>query len=398
MTGTSCALAFPFDRVIAPISVEQFFDSYYERQTLFVQRGAPDYYEPLLSVSALDDFLSSHPPLQDYVGVVDAHREVSTDEYVRLDGRIDVARVYELFERGATITFRQMHKRIPELAELCRAAEIQFNCPFQTNLYFTPSHAQGFKTHFDTHDVFILQVSGSKRWRLYDPLILLPLPDQHFDLAKHSLSVSKEIVLQAGDLLYCPRGIPHDADATNEFSLHITFGALAYSWAEVLIEAMADACLNDSVFRGSLPPGFVVGRASREDLQETFRALVDRFQQVARLDPALDSIADRFVHGRMPLLPQQRVQLSKLNSLTLDSAVGCRSGLIYRSRVVDEIFKVEYHSSEIRFPVRAAASIAYALNTPRYFVRDLPGEIDDSGKLVLVRRLVQEGCAVILDS
>jgi ribosomal protein L16 Arg81 hydroxylase len=399
MNDARCALTFPFDRVLAPIPVRQFLDTYYEQQTLVVRRNAPDYYEPLLSLEALDDFLSARPPLRARVDLVDARRDISPDEYVRPDGRVDVARLYDCFDRGATITFRQMHDCFPALADLCRAAEILFNCPFQTNLYFTPPNAQGFKTHYDTHDVFVLQIAGSKRWRVYDPIVVLPLPDQHFDPAKHSLGpVVDEFVLRAGDLFYCPRGIPHEADSTNEISLHVTFGALAYSWAEVLIEAVADACLNDVAFRHSLPPGFAVGRVSAEALQETFRALVDRFRTAARLEPALDSIADRFVRKSAPLVPQQRLQLSKLGSLTIDSEVGCRPSLVYRSHITEETFTVEYHSSEIRFPIRAAAPVTYALSTPRFVVRDLPGEIDDSGKLVLIRRLVREGCAVVLDS
>ncbi|WP_420461677.1 JmjC domain-containing protein [Candidatus Palauibacter sp.] len=33
---------------------------------------------------------------------------------------------------------------------------------------------QGFRPHWDTHDVSVLQVVGSKRWRLYDGGRLAP--------------------------------------------------------------------------------------------------------------------------------------------------------------------------------------------------------------------------------
>jgi hypothetical protein len=32
-----------------------------------------------------------------------------------------------------------------------------------------------------------------------------------------------------------------------------------------------------------------------------------------------------------------------------------------------------------------------ALGSPRFVVKDLPGDLDDAGKVVLVRRLVREG-------
>ena len=34
--------------------------------------------------------------------------------------------------------------------------------------------------HHDTHDVFVLQVAGTKRWLVYDPVLELPLRDQRY--------------------------------------------------------------------------------------------------------------------------------------------------------------------------------------------------------------------------
>ena len=54
----------------------------------------------------------------------------------------------------------------PKLAALCRAMEKAFSSHFQANVYLSPPNAQGFGTHFDSHDVFVLQVAGSKIWTL----------------------------------------------------------------------------------------------------------------------------------------------------------------------------------------------------------------------------------------
>src|SRR5262249_23030854 len=142
-------------------------------------------------------------------------------------GRIDLPRAYQLFNSGATIALGQMHERLPELATLCRAMEQRFSSHFQTNLYLSPRNAQGFKTHFDSHDVFALQVAGSKQWTLNDTLIELPLHGQKFEPEKHMAgAATREITLRAGDVLYCPRGLFHSARATDEVSLHITLGVM----------------------------------------------------------------------------------------------------------------------------------------------------------------------------
>ena len=54
---------------------------------------------------------------------------------------------------------------LPSLIDLCRSMEREFSCRFQCNIYVTPGgSAQGLKTHYDTHDVFVLQIEGTKHW------------------------------------------------------------------------------------------------------------------------------------------------------------------------------------------------------------------------------------------
>jgi JmjC domain len=387
---------YAFDRVIAPVPVERFLAEYHERQTLVLHRQHPEYYSDLVSVAVLDEFLSVRPPHRDRVFAVDARRKISPEEYLLPDDRVDVIRLYQLFSEGATISFGQMHDRVPALAALCRAAEQVFDCPFQANLYFTPPNARGFKLHHDTHDVFVLQISGSKRWRVYDPVIRLPLVDQELDAEQPPGPAVEEFTLQAGDLFYCPRGFPHDADATEEPSLHVTFGALAYTWAEVMIEAMADRCLNDPDFRAALPVGFATDRADPDALESQFRSLVDKFRHTARLRPALDGIAEKFVGTRRALVPQQRDQAIGLDAVTVETEVGGRPGLIYRWCVEEEHAKLHCHTREISFPRRTMNAVTYALETPRFCVRDLPDELDDPGKLVLIRRLMREGLVIAI--
>lgn len=388
---------YAFEEVIAPVSLETFFVDYFEQRILVTDRKQPDYYADLLSVESLDDFLSGNWPFQPQIFVVNADREIKPEDYMLPDSRIDFVRLHQLFDEGATISFRQMHNRLPELGQLCRAAEQVFNCQFQVNLYFTPAGAQGFKTHHDTHDVFIMQVSGSKKWRVYDPVVPLPLPGQNFDDFRDRLGpVDREFLLDAGDMFYCPRGVPHDASATDEPSLHITFGALVNTWAEAMLEAMSAICLEDPAFRKSLPTGYATGGADPAALEGIFRDLVDRFSRSAQLAPALDGISENFIGSRRAMLPGQRRQLAGLNSLNLDTRVGGRTGLIYRYRHEDETVHLHCHATELSFPRGIEAALRHALETRSFRVRDLPGNLDDAGKLVLVRRLIREGLVVKL--
>ena len=139
--------------------------------------------------------------------------------------------------------------------------------------------------------MFVLQVSGSKLWTLYDTGIVLPLRGQAFDPDKHTPGPpTREFTLHAGDLFYCPRGLYHSARSTDEASLHITLGLIGKTWADVMIEAVSAACLASPAFRANLPVGFANPGFDTTQAAATFRTLVDTFAREAQLAPILGAI------------------------------------------------------------------------------------------------------------
>ena len=89
-------------------------------------------------------------------------KTITSNEYVDGSGRVDPVRATRLFRQGATIIFTHLHQRIPSLGRLCEGLERAFSSRMQTNIYLTPPSAQGFAPHWDTHDVFILQIAGDQ--------------------------------------------------------------------------------------------------------------------------------------------------------------------------------------------------------------------------------------------
>ena len=224
-------MAVSFEWLIDPVTPEEFFRDYYEKKPLLIEARDRSRFNPLLSIDTIDRFLATTSPCHPDVFLVDAARELSPADYSfqsgMPQGRLDLPRVYEHFASGSTIAISHLHESLPELAALCRAAECKFSGHFQTNIYLSPPNAQGFKTHFDSHDVFVLQVSGSKLWTLNDTLIELPLHGQAFEPDRHVPGpVTRELTLRAGDVFYCPRGLFHAARSTDEVSLHITLGLI----------------------------------------------------------------------------------------------------------------------------------------------------------------------------
>jgi len=150
----------------------------------------------------------------------------------------------------------------------------------QFNIYITPANAQGFAPHYDDHDVFILQTTGTKIWRLYHSPIELPSPKQphckHKD--KYELGTPAfEVELKPGDLLYIHRGLIHDASTTDTASVHITLGLHPNYWFELLRE-VADLAEDKAEFRRAVPNALMdepYKHQFKEEFRQRLQALID---------------------------------------------------------------------------------------------------------------------------
>ena len=389
-------MTFSFAWLLDPITPKAFFAEYYERQPLLIARGEPSRYAALLSLAGIDRFLATTSPCHPDVFLVDAARKLAAEDYTLPEpegaGQLDLPRAYELFRSGATISIRRLNESVAELAALCRAMEKVFSAHFQANVYLSPPQAQGFGTHFDSHDVFVLQVAGSKAWTLYDTLIELPLHGQGFDKGTHQPGpAAREIVLRAGDLFYCPRGLFHSARATEETSLHITLGLIGKTWADVMAEAVSAACLAAPAFRANLPAGFAEPDFDAGAASATFRALVQRFAREAELAPILERLAQDFVASRRPDFAGTLHEVEADATLTRDTRLAARPHLIWRLKAEARDVTLLFGASRLRFPAVAAEPLRFALKGEPFQVGALPGRLDEAGKIVLARRLLREG-------
>ncbi len=101
-------------------------------------------------------------------------------------------------------------------------------------------HSYIFFCSVDDIDAFILQLEGKKHWRVYKPLNddeVLPLKSSG-DLDKHVMDGIKpfiDVVLEAGDLLYMPRGYIHQGSTHDDtHSLHLTVSCYQqHTWGDL---------------------------------------------------------------------------------------------------------------------------------------------------------------------
>ena len=87
-------------------------------------------------------------------------------------------RIVGLVADGATLVLQGLHRVWPPLVDFAVRLRTDVGHPVQVNAYLTPAGNSGLATHYDTHDVFVLQVAGRKRWLVHPPVLPHPLPRQ----------------------------------------------------------------------------------------------------------------------------------------------------------------------------------------------------------------------------
>jgi len=384
------------DWLLSPFDLDEFTGEVWERQHLLVRRMDPRYYRDLLSLSDLDEILSTMSVKSANLRIVDHGREIPASATISAEPggpQNALEKLYELYRTGSTIVFNSLHERWPPLTRLCRSVAREISGSAQVNVYLTPAGGQGFKAHYDSHDVFVAQAHGSKRWRVYPPPIELPSHDQPYRLSGLTAPAEpiEEFDLRAGDLLYLPRGYMHEAEANDEASVHLTIGVMPVLWSSVLINAVRTIVKADARFRRALPLRFDSDPRRRQQAEAAGALLLQVLSE--SLSPE-QMIADGAMWARRSgtaSLNGHLRDLEAVRSLGPASRTGRRPGLRWQTIEQDDAISLEFHGKAVRFPRHVANEVRFVARTDSFTLDDIPGELDDAGRRALVGTLVREG-------
>jgi len=345
------------DYCIGPSGSADFYENYFERKALIISRDEPGRYKDLLSVAKLDSLLASRDFHSDDLDMARANPQISRDQFVLANGFADRGSVANLYQEGATLILPHLHQADLGLKSFCRALESVFSSHVQTNIYLTPPNNQGFRTHYDGHDVFVLQVEGEKLWRLYDQTVDKPYRGEGFNPDEvQPGELVEEFVLKAGDCAYVPRGLMHDAQAQgSDDSLHITVGMIVKTWADLMLEAVSEVALRHPEFRQSLPPGYARADFDRSIAKSHFDKLVSKISGEADMDGAFDLFVDNFIRSRPPY---SEGAITGRGSATAPGAkFRLRSDIPWRFAADEDRLVLITAGGELTFPAAAEAGL-----------------------------------------
>lgn len=246
--------------------------------------GAPDRFASLFSFRRMAELLATRglPPEQLDVFTATQERVPRarySREHAARGGRwLDHDALLDLVLRArGSLVLNALDAHDPGLSALADQLHAWSGQRVNINAYFTPRAGKTFGWHWDGHDVFIVQVEGRKRWRLFEPAMQHPLADgsaaAFHERRERRTPPTDERTLERGDVLYLPGGTPHDVAALDQDSLHLSIGLSPIRWSE-LLRASFSAALHDELRR--VATRAPVGELTGADAAPTYRALVDR--------------------------------------------------------------------------------------------------------------------------
>ena len=380
----------PLSYLISPVSKTEFFKTYHEKEALLSKHNDANKFNGLLSIDRIDEIIASTELPPSSLDMVRKEPPIERSYYTFKNGNIDRGAVIRHYQEGATIILPQLHLADEILAKFCRSLENVFSSHVQTNIYLTPGSSQGFNTHFDDHDVFVIQLSGTKKWRLYQKPIDNPYRGESFNTKDYKAGeLQKEFELKEGECVYIPRGLMHDAISVGEkASLHITVGLIVKKWADLMLEALSEVAIRNPRFRRSLPPGFARPGYNNKSAKIYFDELINEFQKNSNFDKVFEVIKENFIRERTPNLrgslidtssnlPKERLYIrrpnlqAKLKRDELETVIICGGG-------------------DLRFELKAYKVLQVILSGEPFSAASL-GDSEDGSTLDMIKKLTAFG-------
>lgn len=361
--------------------------------TALLTRRVSDFSD-LFSAEAVDELISRRGLRTPFLRVAKGGATLPDSSFTSPAGagagisdQLDDTELWRKFADGATLVLQALHRTWEPISDLSTRLSTELGHPVQANAYITPPQNRGFDDHYDVHDVFVLQIEGTKRWIIHEPVHVDPLRNQPWTDRRSAVAEAAkdkayiDTVLEPGDSLYLPRGWLHAAEAQGKVSIHLTLGIhnwTRYALAEHLAQtALAKLC-EDPEMRRTLPLGVDGLDGEIATIRERLAAAV------SGSDPA--SLFRRAARGQGRPAPLGPVaQLAAVEGLGPQSLVKLRGAL--DARVVGS--RLTTRVGWLDFPETDMASVTRLLDGAVHTATDLGVE--------LVDRLMRAGVLVPVD-
>lgn len=269
--------------LIHPYTLTEFL-SLYEKNEPFVLHHTEDSIDVLKQLpflASLEALINSWPH------TISAHLPDARDEISSIDTTTKDAQ--KLFDNGMGLLFNDAHTISPLLTEWVEQIKQELGLSMMTYgrclVYATPD-GKGTAPHFDQNINFVLQIHGTKIWKMAanefveNPLTrhtMGQMPDPelmsylHEPLPEVMPGTAKSYELKPGSLLFVPRGYWHETEAQGD-ALALNFTFTAPTWLDLFTAALRGRLAQSPEWRATADG--VASSERREQAEAQFNQLL----------------------------------------------------------------------------------------------------------------------------
>ncbi|MGH1540439.1 MAG: cupin domain-containing protein [Arenicella sp.] len=386
---------FGLDYLLDPLDKEEFLTKYWGKRAVVIQ-GSTEKFTDIFSWNEVNHFLNNTRTSYDGMRLLHEKKELPKQHFP--DAR-------NWLKKGATLVINSVNQVDPIVGRFNSFLARELNTQIHTNCYASYTSKQGFDTHYDQHDVFIVQVEGTKQWAVFEPTNTYPLHQQGNDKGNPPTTDPYiEYEMTPGDVLYIPRGHWHYAVAVSP-SVHLTVGPQSKSGIEYLQWLVGQMVNTDEFLRKDFPVagtqmlGGTYSDAPLEEHIEQFKIKLNSLlddntlreslvQYIMTENPirkewdlpvdweAMDSISsDR----EFSLHPEQKV-LIRYDEDSQDAVVFARGNRINLDGIPKDMLAMIFESAENSFSVQSILEICPQLEFEK--IRNVIAQLNSLGLIL----------------
>lgn len=371
---------------------DEFRSEYLNKKPMLRRNALPDVARDVLSLADVDTLLNLEIVRFPYIkvnlngsGVPEAgYTKDMVVQGMTITGVVDPERVHALYRAGGTITWASVNHIFPKVRDFIRTINNTMAVRTDAVAFLTPAEKKGYPAHHDGVDLFIVQLSGSKRWRLWS------LAD---DRRSESASYTDETLgtpvieesLKPGDVLYLPYGTPHATAAEGEPSLHLSIMMRPRMWRDLFKETVA-GILADEEFLSYPPLCAEMDDSIRKEFSEKMTALISR---ISAIDPETEWAQYRKAGRAMPGTSTSSVFVESAAAINSATALRRTASKFNERELEDGRIQIDITGLKFAVSSKIADKIRVlepgALVTPQELMSGAPAERQHAAARALVR-------------
>jgi lysine-specific demethylase/histidyl-hydroxylase NO66 len=306
-----------FEWIIAPFDVEKFYNDYWEKKPLLIERvNGKKYFSEWSSVDNLKKWI-----VEDGASIGKDFEIIGNGELG--NSNINGKKLWDTIkQKNLSIRFYNIQVFDSKILSLFSALEEEFTSMIRGNIDLLFPNNGDQMCHSSNFDAFIMQIEGVQKVSVYAPESEDMLCERNSAQEVPLSELSNPLIqfdLHPGNFLYVPKGfLANFSVKQSNHSMSLRFGAnerntIADLLQLVVNEALEEVIQTNLAARKSLPRNYTsilgvvnadnVQNDSRDQFLNSWERLLEHLKSTATefVDAGIDQIAKKYLSSRLPL-------------------------------------------------------------------------------------------------